>query len=119
MSSSRDNTIRLWDVRTGKLLRTFTESLTKEQSISLSPDGYTLAVATDENVIRLWDTRTGKVATPLIGHAHSVTSVAFSPNRSVLASAGSDAKIRLWNVVYRRTLADLSGASEVDPLHRI
>ena len=38
----------VWDVHTGKLLRIFSENLTKEPSISLSTDGYTVAVATDE-----------------------------------------------------------------------
>ena len=101
-SGNWDNTIRLWQVETGQLLRTLTGMVPETdsnyiKSTSLSPDGQTLAVATDEeNVIRLLDTHTGKVNATLTGHTRSVTFVAFSSNRSVL----------LWDLTQIQTNAD-------------
>ena len=91
--------IRFWEVHSGQLLNTIPENVARANSgISLSPDGDTAAIATDEGVIRLLDTRTRKVTTTLRGHTRSVTTVAFSFNRSLLASGSEDRTIRLWHV---------------------
>ena len=93
-----DHTIRLWDVQTGQLLKTFAAQTSGANSgISLSSDRDTLAAATDEHVIRLWNTQTGKIKAILKGHTQAVTSVAFSPNNYLLASGSGDKTIRLWH----------------------
>ena len=54
-SGSRDDTIRLWDVNTGTLLRTLTGHTSGVTSVVFSPDGYTLASGSYDNTIRLWE----------------------------------------------------------------
>ncbi|MGW3134037.1 nSTAND1 domain-containing NTPase [Streptomyces sp. NPDC001123] len=65
-------------------------------ALTFSPDGQTLATATDENKVQLWDIRapahprtTGR---PLPG-----TTVAFSPRGHLLAAADDDYTLRLWD----------------------
>ncbi|MGI2909791.1 WD40 repeat domain-containing protein, partial [Hassallia sp. VBCCA 56010] len=61
-SGSDDNTIKLWDVATGKLSQTLTGHSNSVRSVAFSPDGKTLASGSDDNTIKLWDVATGKLS---------------------------------------------------------
>lgn len=66
--------------------------------IAFSPDGQTLASASQDHSIILWDVATRRPKGPrLHGHTNWVQSVSFSPDGAVLASASDDHHIRLWN----------------------
>ena len=70
------------------------------QDITFSPDGRTLATASDDRQVRLWPT-SGPWDQPLVsleGHAAVVYSVAFSPDGQYLATADELGEIRLWTV---------------------
>lgn len=53
-SASADKTVKLWDVATGRELRTLTELTGSVNSVAFSPDGHTLAGASDDKKIILW-----------------------------------------------------------------
>ena len=73
-SGSEDDTLRVWDVRTGEHKMTFSghDVHTREQkqdrsewaeevySVAFSPDGKTLASGHYDGTIHLWDTDTGE-----------------------------------------------------------
>ena len=96
-SGSLDETI-LWDVSTGRQIRTLTGHTHFVESVSFSPDGSMLASGSWDETIGLWDTRTGERMYTLKAHEDSVNSVAFSPDGSMLASGSSDGTIRLWEL---------------------
>jgi WD40 repeat protein len=64
---------------------------------AFSPNGQTLATASNDHTIRIWDTGTGRQRFCLTGHTSPVHALAFSHDGRVLASAGSDDTIRLWD----------------------
>ena len=69
--------------------------------IAISPDGRTLAAATDVSrgvVIGLFDPTTGERGAVLGGHRERLVRLAFSPDGATLASASDDRLVMVWDV---------------------
>ncbi len=110
-SGSWDSTIKLWDVASGRELRTLRGHADGVSSVAFSPDGRVLASASLDHTIKLWDLASGHEPRTLSGHTSSVESVAFSPDGSILASGSKDDTIKLWDVASGRELRTVSMAS--------
>ncbi len=101
--SDGDNTVSLWEIRTGELyhigerLATFTEHTARVSSVTFSPDGKTLASGSQDKTIQLWDVNTHTHYKTLTGHEGGVTAVVYAFYGSTLASGSEDGTIRLWN----------------------
>ncbi|MDZ8026876.1 MAG: AAA-like domain-containing protein [Nostoc sp. DedQUE11] len=111
-SASRDNTIKLWNLDTGKEITTLKGHSQEVNSVVFSPDGKTLASASADNTIKLWNLDTGKEITTLRGHSQEVNSVVFSPDGKTLASASRDNTIKLWNFDKSKEITTLKGHSK-------
>jgi len=71
------------------------------ESVTFSPDGHTLATASDNTTAWLWDVSDPHRPSPLgslTGHTSAVYSVAFSRDGHTVATGGLDKTVRLWNV---------------------
>jgi WD40 repeat protein len=68
-SGSTDNTIKLWDVASGKQLKTLNGHSSSVLSVAFSSDGKTIASGSDDNTIKLWDVASGKQLNTLRGIA--------------------------------------------------
>ncbi len=98
-SAGVDETIRIWDARTGEELLTLKARAdaatllkavnSKKQihgvshgttSVAFSPDGLYVASGGSDWMVRLWDATTGWELSCLEGHTTEVRSVAFSPD---------------------------------------
>ena len=93
---SVDSTIKLWNLKTGDLLRTLTGHEEAVVSVAISPDGQTLASGSEDKTIKLWNLKTGDLLRTLTGHENYVYSVAISPDGQTLASGSADNTIKLW-----------------------
>jgi|GEM_PF-3434755 len=108
-SGSSDHTIKLWEVATGKLLKTLEGHKGSVYSVSFSPDGKLLASGSYDKTIKLWEVASGKLLKTLEGHKGLVKSVSFSPDGKLLASGSGDNTIKLWEVASGKLLKTLEG----------
>ena len=88
--------VHCWSVPDLELLATWRGSREVSRSMSLSPDGRTLAVASRDHLVTLLDAETGDVQLELIAHDAAATSLSFSPDGSSLVSA-SATQLRIWD----------------------
>ncbi|CAK82618.1 unnamed protein product (macronuclear) [Paramecium tetraurelia] len=111
-SGSYDNSIRLWDVKTGQQKAKLDGHSSSVNSVNFSPDGTTLASGSADYSIRLWDVKTGQQKAKLDGHSYGILSVNFSPDGTTLASCSYDMSIRQWDVKTGQYKAKLDGHSK-------
>jgi WD40 repeat protein len=104
--SASEDTVILWDTGDRTEPHRHAPPLTTHRRpvwrTAFSPDGDTLATASEDRTVVLWDTseptRPRKRAEPLTAHTWAVNAVAFSPDGSVLVTASGDMTAILWNV---------------------
>lgn len=99
-----DGTARMWDLASGKLLKTLRGTTGTIWSLDISPDGNRIATAGEDKIIRLWDVASGSVVAKLSGHELNIWEVRFSPDGARLASGSFDASVRIWDAASGRPL---------------
>jgi WD40 repeat protein len=90
--------VLLWDVATGKLLKSLTGHTASVISVAFQPHGTLLASSSYDSTIKLWDLTTDECIITLIGHTQITFSVAFNPLGTKLVSSSFDTSIKLWDV---------------------
>jgi WD40 repeat protein len=109
-SASGDKTVRVWDVETGRLVRTISDPTAVFRAVAFSPDGRTLAAAADEK-IALFETSSGTLIRKIDPQSGWIYSLAFSPDGRWLVSGGQS--VQLWNTASGRLERELPLNNEV------
>jgi WD40 repeat protein len=113
-STSRDQTVALWDLENFKLTKRLTGHVGSIYCVIYSPDGKLMATCGDDLAIWLWSVP-GYELVRKIERAHTmpVRSLSFTPDGSTLASCSMDMTVRLWDVAGgtpKRTMSGHIGA---------
>jgi WD40 repeat protein/serine/threonine protein kinase len=106
-AGDRPGLIKLWELPSGRLVRTLTGHLGDVRGLAFSPDGLSLASASEDSTIRVWSTENGTETMVFRGHIGQVHGLAFNPDGTRLASGGIDGKIKVWDLTLHPELASL------------
>ncbi|KAF1988852.1 WD40 repeat-like protein [Aulographum hederae CBS 113979] len=116
VTGSLDNTCRLWDIQTGRCLRTFFGHL--EGVWGVAADTIRLVSGSQDRMVKVWDLRTGKCERTMTDQVAPVTCVGLSD--SALFAGSEDCEVRMYNhngpdiVDISPTPAALAAVSSVD-----
>ena len=98
LTGSDDNTARLWDAATAKLVAILAGHAGSVTSVVFSPNGTRVLTGPRDKTVRLWDAASGKAMATLAGHTAWVATVTFSPDGSRVLTGSYDHTARLWFV---------------------
>jgi len=117
---------KLWDIATGREIRTFEEPSGNAGSVAFSPDGRVVLAGSDDGSIRLWDKATGQILTTSVSYPDgswlTITPEGFfdgsSPetteNFSVVRGIDICAPDRVYSALYRPDLVREKMAGDPD-----
>lgn len=101
-----DDTVRQWDMATGKEVRVFRGSEGPVRALALSPDGTFLVSGGDDEKIRCWDVKSGRQLHEFGGLKDRLLAAAFTDDGRQVAIGGYDG-IHLCETVTGRKVATL------------
>ncbi|RDB23998.1 putative E3 ubiquitin ligase complex SCF subunit sconB [Hypsizygus marmoreus] len=93
ISGSLDNTIKLWDIETGKTIRTLFGHI--EGVWAVASDKLRLVSGSHDRTIKVWSRDEGKCTATLVGHQAAVSCLALGEDKIV--SGSDDANIKIWS----------------------
>ncbi|QJD80043.1 WD40 repeat domain-containing protein [Spirosoma rhododendri] len=95
-----DNTARVWEVDSKRLIYTFPAHVSDTWAVAFSPDGQLIASGGGDHKVKVWDMATGILVQDVSGELHTgeVENIAFSPDGKTLASVSRDGTLRTWNL---------------------
>lgn len=116
-SANGDNTVRLWETGTGKLIRSMKPPIAIIRSataasagwgpLAFAPDGKTIAAAGAG--VCLWEVETGRLKRWLEGGQQMMRSIAFSADSKTLAAGFGDGRILVYEAATGKLLHTLKG----------
>ena len=111
VSASRDNTLKVWDLESGRALRTLEGHSDSVTGVVVTSDGKR-AVSASWGTLKVWDLESGRELRTLEGHSHWVTGVAVTMDEKRAVSASGDKTLKVWDLESGRTLRTLEGHSK-------
>jgi WD40 repeat protein len=105
-SGSEDQTVRLWDVLTGKCLQILRGHTGPIQCVTFNRVGQ-LASGGWDGTVRLWNILTYECQLVIQAHNHRILSLAFNTDGNLLASSSQDRTIALWDSVTGKCMRKL------------
>jgi len=89
-----DNSVKLWDGRTGKFFASLRGHVGPVYRVSFSSDSRMLVSASKDSTLKLWNLTTHKLKVDLPGHIDEVYCVDFVADK--VASGGRDKTLKIW-----------------------
>ncbi|MBM4121961.1 MAG: WD40 repeat domain-containing protein [Nitrospira sp.] len=115
ISGGADRLVRIWDVETGRLLRSLRGHTHDIRAAVFTPDGQTLATGSEDRTIRLWNPKTGEPTKLLFTrYDHNVCSLSLSPDGLMLARGSHNKDIKIWEITTGTELMTLLGKDQYD-----
>ena len=98
VSGSFDEAVFLWDVRSGRIMRSLPAHSDPVGGVDFNRDGTLIASCSSDGLIRIWDAMTGQCLRTLVHEdRRQVASVQFTPNSQFVMAWTLDQRIRLWD----------------------
>jgi toxoflavin biosynthesis protein ToxC len=96
-TSGDDMTMRMWDAKTGKMLKLWGPFASETDTSAIDPIHGRAVLGCDDGVIRIFDINTGEMYGEMKAHSSGIKKVAVSPKTGDILSAAYDQKVHIWD----------------------
>ncbi|HIN96011.1 MAG TPA: WD40 repeat domain-containing protein, partial [Planctomycetes bacterium] len=104
-SAAADQTVKLWDSFTGKLIRTFQGHTGSVNSLVFLNDGKQLVSGSSDNTLRTWDVATGTNQQTFTENGFQLRQVAVTAGGKQLVTVSNDRSVKQWNLADGKQLS--------------
>lgn len=98
LSGNVQGEIKLWDVASGRELRSYRRLQGWIQALAFSPNGSLILAGEDGGDINIFETETGRTVATLKGHRSTIMQFTITPDGRQFLSASGDGTVKLWNM---------------------
>jgi WD40 repeat protein len=112
LTSSFDDSAKIWDVRTGEAVRALPGHTKAVGAVRVTPDGR-YAVTAGDQTLRVWSLPDGKPVRTIDTDTQQVFTVAISPDGRTLVSGHTDGAIKVWTLEGRAVATLPQGGGRV------
>lgn len=109
VTTSDDNTVKIWDTSTGNLLASLEGHKGNVYWAEFNSIGNKVVTASSDNTAKIWDVNTGKLLVSLEGHLEIVNSAHFTPDGTRVITTSNDFTAKVWDSVSGLPLATFQG----------
>jgi uncharacterized protein YjbI with pentapeptide repeats len=109
VSAAADQTLKIWEASSGRLLRSLDGHTAGVRGCAFSPDGTRIVSAAEDETLKVWEASSGRLLWNLDGHKDVVRGCAFSPDGTRIVSASVDETLKVWEASSGRLLWSLDG----------
>lgn len=114
-SGGADRLVRIWDIETGRLLRSLRGHTHDIRQVLYTPEGQSLISGSEDRTIRIWNHKTGEPTKLLFTrYDHAVCSLSMSPDGLMLARGSHNKDLKIWEVTTGTELMTLLGKDQYD-----
>ncbi len=113
-SGADDRTIKLWNIKTGRLLNTFTGHEGTIKKIGFSYTGDTLVSLSMDRTIKLWEVSSGDQIKTIFDGGFYPTGGALHPESRIMITAGRSGRngyIKIWDIVNEEVITKIGRKS--------
>jgi WD40 repeat protein len=107
VSASGDQTLKVWDLESGRALATLEGHTGMVLACAVTADARRVVSASADRTLKVWDLESGHALATLEGHAGWVTACAVTADGRRVVSASHDHTLQLWDLESGRALATL------------
>ena len=113
ISGSDDQTLKVWDLTTGKEQFTLNGHTNSVYALAVTADGKRASSGSCDNTLKVWDLTTGKEQFTLKGRSNSVNIVAVTADGKRAISGSDDKTLKVWGLSSGNVIASFAGESSI------
>jgi WD40 repeat protein len=107
-----DKFVKVFEVPSGKLLKSFEGHTHHVLDVGWKGDGKLLASASADNTVKVWDYEKGEQVRTINAHGKQITRLLFRPHTSEFVTVSGDQTVRMWNVDNGGNIRNFGGNSD-------
>ena len=114
VSASQNGMIKIWEVKSGILLKSWPAHAGAVLHVDISLDGTQLISGGEDGLIKLWGVESGILLKNFIEHGSHIINVMFIPDKTKFVSARSGGAIKLWDIATGAMLKSNTDSSVIN-----